>query len=518
MNNTHLRNILLSISSGILLALAFPPLEVSLLAWIGMVPILLVINKTHPRAGFLYAYLTGIVFFALNLYWLVNVSVPGMILLIAYLAIFFGLFGLVTVYALRSSVDLFVIPFAWVLLEYVRSHLFTGFAWSLIGYSQYKTMNLIQIADFAGTYGVSFLIITFNIAIFALISRNKRRVAFMIATLFLLILATIYSIYRLDNFHISGNPRIGVVQGNVPQRNKWDQTFAKEILEKYTGLTKEAAKENPAFIIWPETSYPYLVEGSTQSAQEIDALAAETKIPILAGFVCEMDEKYYNSAALFLGNGSASQIYRKTHLVPFGEYIPFEQIISFLRNFIDKPIGNYSKGKMHTLFPFKFIITDNTYNIRTRRINFYDFGVLICFEDVFPYISRTFVKKGANFLVNITNDAWFGKTAAAKQHMQASVFRAIENRVPVIRAANTGISCFIDYTGKVISKVEVDSQNLFIEGYDVQNINMCVERSFYTQYGDIFIALALLITLLIVVGEIIVKKRALKSSQQIKEK
>lgn len=482
------RNISLAALSGILAFLAFPPFGFSFLGWICLAPLLLVINKNDPRQNFWYAYLSGVVFFGCLLYWLVNVSVPGTVILVVILSVFYGLFGLLAGYALKYSMDLLLLPFIWVVLEYIRSNLFTGFPWGLLGYTQYRNINLIQIADITGAYGVSFLVVVFNIAVFAWITRSGRKIAYMIIALLFVLIASIYGMHRLSNYYIWGSPRISVVQGNIPQQHKWDAKLAKDIIKEYSRLTTEAAKDDPDMIIWPETAYPYLVEGKDKPAREISVLASEQEIPILTGIIYTEGGVYYNSAAVFEGKEQLADVYNKVHLVPFGEYVPFGKFLSFLRNYIDKPIGDFGKGKKYTLFPVKsirsLIAADGTIQ---RRINFYKFGVLICFEDIFPYITREFVRKGANFVVNITNDAWFGDTAAPRQHLQSSVFRAVENRVPVIRAANTGISCFVDSTGKVLSSVEVEGKEILVSGFATSNVDIYAGRTVYTVYGDIFV-------------------------------
>jgi len=179
----------------------------------------------------------------------------------------------------------------------------------------------------------------------------------------------------------------------------------------------------------------------------------------------------------------------------------------FIREYVNKPIGDFRKGDEYTLFPFRVLTTsDMEDNTIARQISFYKFGVLICFEDIFPYISREYVKRGANFLINITNDAWFGETAASRQHLQSSVFRAVENRVPVIRAANTGISCFIDYAGRITSSVNLDGKDIFIEGVDTSNIDIYSRRSHYTVYGGIFVYFCMFMIMLIFVTERFVTK------------
>ncbi len=485
---TVLRNIFLASLSGVLTFLAFPPFEFAPLAWVCLVPLLLAIKGCTLKRAFLYSCLTGVIFFSLLLYWLANVSVPGLIILVIVLSALYGLFGIVAGLVMKYGLDLFILPFAWVAFEYVRSNIFSGFPWGLLGYSQYRVINLIQIADITGAYGVSFLIATFNVAVFSAFIRSRKKTAYMMIALFLIIAATSYSIYRFDNYRIWGSPRLSVVQGNIPQNEKWDTKFAEDIIKKYTRLTEEAAKTAPALIVWPETSYPYLVEGKERSAEEVSSLASREGIPILAGFAYREGDNNYNAAMLFDEKGNLSNVYYKRHLVPFGEYVPFSKYLSFLRRYIDKTIGDFARGDAYTLFSLKSVTTTpSPSGTRLRETHFYNFGVLICFEDIFPYIMREFVLDGASFMINITNDAWFGDTAASLQHLQASVFRAVENRTPVIRAANTGISCFVNSTGKVSSCVEAGGKKNFVEGFATDRVDIYAGKSFYTVYGDVFV-------------------------------
>ena len=485
----NFRDISLAALSGVLTFLAFPPFEFAFLGWVCLVPLLAVIRKDNPRQNFRYAYLSGVVFFGCLLYWLVNVTVPGMVILVAILSVFYGLFGLLAGYVLKYSMDLLLLPFVWVVLEYLRSNLFTGFPWGLLGHTQYKNINLIQVADITGAYGISFLLVIFNMAVFAWFTRSGRKIAYMMVALLFMMIATTYGMRRLNNDqHIWGSPRISVVQGNIPQQLKWDAKFAKDIIKEYTGLTMETAKDAPDMIIWPETAYPYLVEKGKTGAEEIDALASQIEIPVLAGIIYTENGVYYNSAAVFNGKQKPADIYNKIHLVPFGEYVPLGRSLSFLRNHIDKPIGDFGKGEEYTLLPVKSTRSSYAANgTIQRQTNFYKCGVLICFEDIFPYITRGFVQKGANFIVNITNDAWFGETAASRQHLQSSVFRAVENRVPVVRSANTGISCFIDPAGRISPGVDVEEKEIFVSGFATGNIDIYIGRTVYTVYGDIFV-------------------------------
>ncbi|MFH1394903.1 MAG: apolipoprotein N-acyltransferase [Candidatus Omnitrophota bacterium] len=496
----------LAVLSGALSFLAFPPYELTFLGWVCLVPFFLVFKSQNSfKESFFYGFLSGIVFFSGLLYWLVNVTVPGMIVLVIFLSLFFGVFGICTRFVFKLSMDFLILPFVWVILEFTRGFLFTGFPWGYLGYTQYQNLNLIQIADFTGVYGVSFLLVIFNAAIAALFLRAKKRVTYMAVALIFVIMSISYSIYKFNNYYVENGLRVSVVQGNIPQQLKWDSAYAEEIINKYMDLTEKTIEANPNLIIWPETSYPYLLE-QVNDVSEISEFTKKNKTSLLLGVVRKENDDYFNSAMLFDKEGGIAGIYRKTHLVPFGEYIPFKKSFSFLRDYIDKPIGDFSHGDNYNIFSVKSIRLGSTDQAKTRMTKFYKFGVLICFEDIFPYITRNLVKQGAEFVVNITNDAWFGKTAAARQHLQASVFRAIENRVPLIRAANTGVSGFIDSTGEILKTVNEDGSEIFVSGIATHDITTHIGRSYYTLYGDVFVFFSMGALLCLLIVEKMAKK------------
>ncbi|MDD5634488.1 MAG: apolipoprotein N-acyltransferase, partial [Candidatus Omnitrophica bacterium] len=314
-----------------------------------------------------------------------------------------------------------------------------------------------------------------------------------------LVMAAAYASYTEKSFSVWSSPKISVLQGNIPQNQKWDEKYSGEIISIYGKLTEEASREGADLIVWPETAYPYLVVSPEEEPKEVKDDAKKYGIPILAGAVCAVGENYYNSAILYDKEGKVVSIYNKTHLVPFGEYIPCGKYLDCLRNYIDKPIGSFTRGSELKLFSLN-TSSDTAKNpdVIIRKTNFNKFGVLICFEDIFPYLTREFVGRGANFMINITNDAWFGETAASRQHLQASVFRAVENRIPVIRAANTGVSCFIDPSGRITSSVEQGGKEIFVRGISTANINIIKQKARYTLYGDVFVQFSLI--MLIVIG------------------
>jgi len=508
MKRKQIVDILLAVLAGVLCFLAFPPFGYDFLAWVCLVPLLFLIKRNNVKRAFWYSYFAGIVFFGCLIYWMVYVTVPGTIALVLIFALFYGLFGFIAGITFKYSMELLILPFVWVVLEYIRTYLpFNGFPWGLLAYTQYKNTTVIQIADIIGSYGISFILVAFNIAFFSYITRRKGRISHMIAAMAFILIMVAYGMYKLDNYVVWGTPRMSVIQGNIPQELKWDGKYADDVINEYESLTKEAAEDKTDMIIWPETAYPYLVDAK-EEASEVKQLAAEIKIPVLAGMVYKEGQDYFNGAVLFSGDGMLIEKYYKLHLVPFGEYIPMQEYLSPLRRFINKPIGDYTKGESYTLFPLKSTsLYKKMPGTISHSVHFYKFGVLICFEDIFPHITREFAQKGANFMVNMTNDAWFGNTAAPEQHLQASVFRAVENRVPVVRAANTGVSCFVDSTGKILSRVERGDRDTFIKGFKTDNVRVTGIKSFYTRYGDVFAYFCgLMVALIFIVEMFMIKK------------
>lgn len=497
--NSHIaKELFLCFLSAFLLILSFPRSDIWLFAFIGFVPLFFILRNKSKVKAFLFAYLTGVIFWTGIIYWLVHVTLPGTAVLILYLSLYFGFFGLIvaTIEHRASSIYILIIPSLWVLLEYTRSYLLTGFPWALLAYSQYKNLAFIQIADITGAWGVSFLVMLVNVTIYSAFNSRfsipAKRIKYFITIIFLIITLA-YGYYR---FHQASKTehraslKISVIQGNIAQELKWDPNFSAHIVGKYSRLTQEAADKGPDLIIWPEASSPGLFGEDTLIFEDIFALAKKTKSELLIGTVSKDKEDYYNSALLIDVSGKVSGRYDKIHLVPFGEYIPLKKIFPFLQTVV--PIGDIAAGKDYAIF-------------KSRKVNF---SVLICFEDLFPELSREFVKKGAYFLVNITNDAWYKKTSAAYQHFQASVFRAVENRVFLVRSANTGVSGFISPLGEIISLVKDKSaREVFVSGFDTQELAIAKKNiSFYTKYGDIFPAVCLLIFLCGIIAQSLKKR------------
>ncbi len=482
------RDILLSLLSGILLILSFPNYDLEFLAWIALVPLLHSIEGKGLFSSFKLGFLTGILSFLGILYWIIVAvhtygNVPLilsgfiLLLLVLYLSLFIGAFtSLTRLIQARSGLQIiFFAPFLWVALEYLRSFLLTGFPWANLGYSQYLNLPFIQMSDITGAYGLSFVLLLVNVGLFRVLHQWSKRVfpfKEVIVTAIILLGFLIYGYFRMGvvDEQMIKNPslKIGLVQGNIDQSIKWDESFQKETLKIYDKLSFKVAEGKPDLIIWPETATPFFFQDAKEYQPFILEIPKKTNAFLLFGTPSYRVQKgkvnHYNSAYLVSPAGETAGKYDKIHLVPFGEYVPMQDLLFFIGS-LGEGIGDFKSGKEI----FNFSLPQGK------------FGVLICFEIIFPDLCRKFVKQGANFLVTITNDAWFGKTSAPYQHFSMAAFRAVENRVFVARAANTGITGFIDPKGRIVKQ-----GGIFTEEAMNGMIRLSKNKTFYTLYGDVF--------------------------------
>ena len=498
MTRSRFREIALLLLSAILLVLPFHFGAFGFLAFFALVPAFFCLRDKTSSQAFKRFFFFGVVYYALLGYWLNYVNVIGFLLLVLYLAVYFAFFGMYARPFLVSSKlrGALFIASAWVLLEYIRTFLFSGFPWALLAYSQWKNTWVIQMADLTGAYGVSFFVLWVNVLVYQCVRAVLDRQPFsrpvvltrQILSLSLVFLAVIgYGLIQLKSReanYLKDRPKaelaISILQGNIPQDQKWDTRIKGIIFEKYKRLTLMSAMEKADLVVWPETSFPGYLEDEPLMGAQLRTLVRRARTSVMVGAPTigdmEKDLRFYNSAILYGSNGEEVKRYHKAHLVPFGEYIPFEALIGFIRNFVS--IGHFSAGEEPTLFP----ILSQYRPIRIAA----KFTTLICYEDIFPELVRERCHAGANFLVNMSNDAWFGKTTAPYQHAQASVFRAVENRVPVVRATNTGYSCFISAEGRVFSSVKTNGEEIMVSGLKTDTIVLNKEpHSFYTRFGDI---------------------------------
>jgi apolipoprotein N-acyltransferase len=507
MKSMRKRDILLSLLSGLLFILSFPRFDLEFLAWFALVPLFLSIEGKGLGRSFKLGFLAGIVAFLGTLYWIIvavhtygNVPlIPSgliLLLLVGYLSLFIGAFAFLTrLIQIRSGLQTILFtPLLWVGLEYLRTYLLTGFPWASLGYSQFLNLPFIQIADITGVYGPSSVIVLVNATLFMVLRQRSKRafavkeVAF--TALIILVLLT-YGYFKMGRVarQMTQNPalKIGLVQGNIDQAVKWDKSFQTETLKTYERLSYRVAKEKPDLIIWPETATPFFFQDAEEYRPLLLEIPKKANAFLLFGAPSYKVEKgkvtHYNSAYLVSPAGELVGKYDKIHLVPFGEYIPMQPFLFFIGS-LGEGIGDFKPGK----------------EISNFSLPQGKFGVLICFEIIFPDLSRRFVRAGANFLVTITNDAWFGRTSAPYQHFSMATFRAVENRVFVARAANTGITGFIDPRGKILRE-----GGIFTEEAMSGTIRLSSQKTFYTLYGDIFAWICSALSLLLLVNALIQK-------------
>jgi apolipoprotein N-acyltransferase len=502
----NLQNSALAALSGALFAAAFPTFNLHFLAWFAFIPFFLVLKGKTVKEGFWLGGIMGTAFFIGTVYWVTNsVHFYGhmplvlaslvTLLLCVYLAIYTALFGAAAVHVRKHHPTLFIIaaPALWVSLELARTYVFSGFPWSLAGYSQYSVLPVIQIADITGVYGVSFLIILINTAIAEfLLDRKNYRALLAVAVAMIAVLG--YGWVKLEKPEKPGGIIVSVVQGNIEQDKKWDPTYQAQTIAVYKKLTLAALKQRPDLVLWPETAVPFYFTGARESDLELSmdliAFVKQNKTPLLFGsptFEVKPDRRIIgrNSAFLLTAEGAIGATYHKIHLVPFGEYVPLKSMLFFVEKMVEA-IGDFQAGDAYTVMTVPY--GDPSQNAKAS------ISTLICYEMIFPDLVRQFVNHGATIITTVTNDAWFGKTAAPYQHFSMAVFRAVENRVPIARAANTGISGFVDDKGKIL-----ETSKIFTEAQLTRTIQPGTDKTFYTRHGDWFSYACLVLSILLVV-------------------
>jgi len=494
---------MLVILSGGLLTASFPGIGAWYAAWGALVFLLFALRDTGPQKSFWLGFLAGFVHYLSLLYWLVPtmrvygylplpVSVLTLSLLAGYLAVYPALFAWsLARFCRRPAGVLLMAPVFWISLEYIRSTILSGFPWGLVGYSQFSRLNLIQMADIFGVYGVSGIVLFANAALFLLLLAvsGKRWQGFMLrpreaGVAVLLALAALGSAWVYGNSAISAIDRqagaadtlnVAVIQGNIDQMQKWDSAFQEQTIDKYFYLSEKAGHPSPDLVVWPETAAPFYFNYNVSARENLrDRVAASGRaflIGVLSADIAGRVPAEYNSAFLLGKDGDVLGRYDKVHLVPFGEYVPFNQYVPFIDTLVAQ-VGNFDAGQKGNVLSWSAA----------------DIGVLICYESIFPPLSAEMVANGADFLVNMTNDAWFGKTSAPHQHFSMAVFRAVENRRTLVRAANTGISGFIDPAGRIL-----EAGPLFQDAVLSRSLPLVKDyKTFYTRHKD-FLPLACLV-------------------------
>ncbi len=513
------RRVILAVISGLMLVAAHPPIGVGFMAWLAFVPLFFAIDGTSVRGPALLGFISEIVFYLGDVYWVVNsmhyyghvpllASVPVMVLLAAYLALYTGAFAwLVSAFGKgRPLSSLFLVPALWVSFEYLRANMFfMSFPWSLLGYTQFNRTLLIQIADVTGVYGLSYLVMMVNVVAYRwvkLVMEKHGRKPFIetgVATIALVLTITygFFAINKVDEDLSRVAPvKVSLAQGAIDQGVKWDSSHRMNTVDIYRELSRKAAEERASLIIWPESAMPFFlgqdVKETAEETRRATGAAKETNTYILTGAPAynynfkTKEASYFNSAYLVSPDGALIGRYDKVHLVPFGEYVPLKNVLWFVKK-LTHGAGDFVPGI--GAYPVAGFPSGSL-------------GVLICYEAVFPEIAVEAVRNGASILVNITNDAWFGRSSAPYQHLEMSALRAVENRRFLLRAANTGISAIVDPAGRIkartalFEKTVLTGDAVFIKD----------RLTFYTMYGDVFAYVCVAFVAVALAG-ILIKKR-----------
>ena len=522
---------LAAICSGLLYTGCFAPFNFTWLCWIALTPLIAAIWFSEARwrhrwlRNLLLGYVAGLTFFWTAFSWLTTVTIPGWFVLAFYMAIYFAIWawfcGLLQprekrresrstkwdrmlaqarsgaapsqsrwIKSTNNLLLAFLVAAAWVTQEWFRGWVFSGFGWNGLGVALHGNWPLIQIAEFTGVAGLSFMVAFANV----IAVTTVRRLVLEVSTRTVrphfdltLTLATIVGVLTFGLRATQVSPptkplRVAAVQSNVPQNQKFDPQFTRKIFDQFRRLSEIALRSTPPpdLLIWPESSMPGPVLGDRESYQFVMDLAASAETDILLGTIDEENGDVYNAALLVSDGGEQVQVYRKLHLVPFGEYVPGRHSVPLLARIVGEQVpGDFKAGKNHTVF-----------ELTNRDVKV---APLICFEDTVGELTRRFVlpsetNPGANLLADITNDGWFLHSAASHQHLANAIFRCVETRRPMIRAANTGVTCFVNEFGRVTQKLQDDTGSTFTEGVLTGEVKIPTENdlTFYTRHGELF--------------------------------
>ncbi len=482
------KTLLLSLVSGLLIVLSFPKPDMGFLAWIAIVPLLYAIENQDLQAAFGTGLVAGLVYNTGLLYWIVFVitqygntsflaGVAIMFLLVIYLSLYPAFFCLGVAYFRKRGIrGVIVAPLLWVSLDYLKGFLFSGFPWEDLAYSQHGYLPVIQIGDITGIYGITFLIVLLNCIVYDLLlspgGKGKKLWPGIVVGFGLLSLVLGYGIYRMDSLNKSlqhpGSIDVSLIQGNIDQSVKWSAAYQNDTMNVYRGMSLTASKQDVSLIVWPETAVPFCFQNLDDRSRNVIDTARKAGSWLLFGSLGyeRVDGKisFRNSAYLISPEGAVSGRYDKVHLVPFGEYVPLRKVLFFVDKLVEGA-GDFTSGG----------------EIRPIPMGGNEVGILICYEGIFPEISREYCMKGAGLLVNITNDAWYGNTSAPYQHLTMAAFRAVENRRYMIRAANTGVSAIVNPAGDIVFRT-----GLFERTTLSGPVKFLRQNTFYSRYGNVF--------------------------------
>ena len=533
---------LAAICSGILYAACFAPFNLTWFCWIALTPLIAAIwfsgaESRYPwLRNLLLGYVAGLTFFWIVFSWLTTVTVLGWFVLEFYMALYFAIWawfcGLLRPRAgrrksagsgkwgemlaqarttatpapspwVKSTNNLrlaFVLAAAWTTVEWLRGWVFSGFGWNNLGVALHDYWPLIQITELTGVAGLSFLVAFANVIVlttaYRLVVEARTRVMrphFDFTVTMAAIVGVLIFGLRATQISPPTKPlRVAAVQSNVPQTQKFDPQFTRRIFDQFRRLSEIALRANPPpdLLVWPESSMPGPVLADQESYKFVMDLAASADTDLLLGTIDVDQQDVYNAALLVSDGGEHVQVYRKIHLVAFGEYVPGRHTVPLLAQIVGNQVpADFKAGKEPTVFT----LTNSEIHV----------APLICFEDTIGELTRQFVlpnetSPGANLIVDVTNDGWFQRSAGSHQHLANAIFRCAETRRPMIRAANTGVTCFINQFGRVTQMLRDDTGSTFTEGVLTGEIKVPTEQelTFYVRHGELFAKMCAVITLI----------------------
>ncbi len=535
--------------AGLLLVLAYPPFTSGQWAWVALVPLLAALENCPTGEAFRRGYLAGLVFFGGTVWWVGHVTLAGTVVLIAFLALYLGLAGAWFARLLKlapadsAARNLLVAILAaagWVTIEWIRAQLLLGgFPWNQLGVSQHRAVPLSQVATITGVYGVSALLCIVNFTFYFTGRRFVRSLRqrlpirrlsweFYVA-MFLVAGSFLFGMDQVKRVPPADTVRLSLVQANIPQTLKWEPGQARMIIDRYDRLSREwAIPYRPDLVVWPETATPNAIRYDAASMTLVTNISALAGVPLLTGsfdYTPYSDPpEGFNAAVLVQPDGAIGPIYRKIHLVPFGEYVPWARWLPFMKKLT--PISfSMARGTEPVVYELargrrpETVAEDDGEGVRVRLSAADDpsvagrggggfapvrFGVVICFEDTVAELFRPYLDSGVDFMVNLTNDGWFRESPAAEMHLANAVFRAIETRRPLVRATNHGITAVIDQFGFVRSRLEPFTEgclNVELPLPDTATVTPYVRR------GDLFVAQCAVVTIITLAVLVILRKR-----------
>lgn len=480
-----------AVLSAVLLLLSAPGIDMGLLGFVAYVPFMYVLlGKKYDSRKLMYIlFAFGFVSSFVVLFWIKNVAYLGLFLMSFYFAMWFVLSGYFTFFIYNRTNISFALVFAVVftLSEYLKGVLFSGFPWFLAAWTQYGIPQNIQLASLGGVYMVSFLVLLVNGFIceflFEFFVRKNKAYVYLFFAVLLITVNAVYGSLCIKNYDAlvdKGVFKIYAVQGNVYPSLFWNPAYSEAKFAKYADMTEGVFDTGCDMLVWPEGA----IDGELRYLEENYEYVRDTAVSLKKPFFVQSNDmlfdgeksSYYNSVFLFSEKGELADFYYKNHLVPFGEYTPLRRYISWMRKFVPIP-ENFTAGTEIKNFSVPFL---------QDKIKI---APLICFEDIFPKHVRKFAGADTDMMLNVTNDGWFKKSYAPFQHMALASFRAVENRLPLARVTNTGITCVVDGAGRVVSLLKnKKGKSLCVDASGILNVPLKdkKERTFYNRNGDIF--------------------------------